>query len=148
VTVVEDLPSNNNQLAFALNRELVTATPLHTAQAAVEAKAEDILIHHLVALQESDLGSQADAIRKIMSLLESAMEREPAIATRLMGCLYPLAAQLFLHEVCDAIDIWIYEYHPAELAEVFRKKAQDIATGYMGRKYMEWATAIDDALAK
>jgi hypothetical protein len=83
-----------------------------------------------------------------MSLLESAMEAEPALATRLMGCLYPLAARLFLHEVCDAIDIWIYEYHPAELAEVFRRKAQDISTGYMRKKYLEWATLMENALAK
>jgi len=103
---------------------------------------------HLVSLQEAQTGGRADAIRKTMSLLEGAMERDPVMAARLMCSLYPLAGEALLHEVCDAIDIWIYEYHPRELAEVFRKKAQNTSTGYMRTKYMEWATIVGEVHPK
>jgi hypothetical protein len=136
------------ELATSLCSELVGSTYVRIARAVVEAEAEDVVMANLVALQETRLGDRIDAIRKTMSLLESAMERDPAIAARLMGSLYPLAAQAFLHEVCDAIDIWIYEYHPAELATVFRRKAEGNSTGHMGKKYLEWATVIDNVFAR
>jgi hypothetical protein len=136
------------ELASSLCSELVESTPLKSAKVVVEAEAEDTVMANLVALQETRLGSRIDGIRETLSLLESAMEREPVIAARLMASLYPLAGQALLHEVCDAIDIWIYECHPAELVEAFSRKAEGIASGPMGKKYLEWARVIDNLLAR
>lgn len=41
---------------------------------------------------------------------ELLFETEPNLALKKMIDLYPFASELFNHEVCDAIHIWLYNY--------------------------------------
>lgn len=41
---------------------------------------------------------------------ESIFDTEPNLSLKKMIDLYPFAAELFNHEVCDAIHIWLYNY--------------------------------------
>jgi hypothetical protein len=134
-------------MAATTRREAQAGGPLRSAESAIGAQAEDELMMRLVTLLESETGDRLGAIRKSMSLLERAMESEPLIAGRLMAALYPLANDSFLHEVCDAIEIWFYESRPRELADAFRRKATNDAASQMARKYLEWTSSIESVKA-
>jgi len=114
-----------------------------SATIAVEAASEDELTVGLVELLEEELEHRHEAIRAVMSLLERSMEHAPAVTGHLMASLYPLASESYLHETCDAIDIWLQSQAPRDLASAFRRKASK-ATGYMRGKYLEWAGTIEE----
>jgi len=103
-------PNRIKDLAQSTRWEVLAGEPLRSAATAIEAEEEDDLVRSLVDLLEAEIGNRPDAIRATMSLLEQSIERDPPIAGRLMASLYSLASDSFLHEVCDAIDIWFYEY--------------------------------------
>ena len=139
------MPDLNHTQVAALNlqQELLLGRPLHVAKAALKERSEDALMHAVVEDMESQMGNRMDAVAKTMALLEGAMDRDPTSVAQLMGALYPIAAENYLHEICDAIDIWIYDYHPEATASAFRDKADRLPPGHLKRKYAEWATLID-----
>jgi hypothetical protein len=48
-----------------------------------------------------------DSISQAMLKLESLAEVDPVLACILMAHLWPIANDLLMHDVCDAIDLWI-----------------------------------------
>ena len=53
--------------------------------------------------------SQVDRVCKLMTELEDLAEVCPKESLLLMAALLPIASPLYLHEVCDSIDLWHHE---------------------------------------
>ena len=48
-----------------------------------------------------------DAIASIMSSLEELSSRDMELSLKLMTGLYPVASDVFAHDVCDSIELWL-----------------------------------------
>ena len=53
--------------------------------------------------------SQVDRVCNLMTELEDLAEVCPKESLMLMAALLPVASPLYLHEVCDSIDLWHHE---------------------------------------
>ncbi len=53
--------------------------------------------------------NQDDRACELMSELENFADEIPNEALLLMTALHPIASQLYLHDVCDAIGLWQHE---------------------------------------
>ncbi len=51
--------------------------------------------------------AKEDYVSGLMIRLEEFAEEEPALACCLMTALWPIASELFMHDVCDGVDLWI-----------------------------------------
>lgn len=54
-----------------------------------------------------DNSSKEDYVQSLMMRLEEFAESEPNKACCLMTALWPVASELFMHDICDGIDLWI-----------------------------------------
>ncbi len=66
-----------------------------------------LLLDGLVRSVRASGMSDADAIAAAMTMLESVQSREPLLVARLMALLYPRADNHYLHEICDAIELYM-----------------------------------------
>jgi hypothetical protein len=78
-----------------------------------------------------------------MKLLEELVEVDAVIAGYLMALLYPLASRQYLHETCDAIELWMHEIHDTRLAPLLKEAARRTDELDMKRRCEEWARAIE-----
>ncbi|HEX5245127.1 MAG TPA: hypothetical protein VFW23_17845 [Tepidisphaeraceae bacterium] len=67
-------------------------------------------------------GDDKHAVQHLMTSLEVLTEISPLTARILMATLWPVASQLLLHEVCDAIDLWIVN----EMSDVLRHRLRQM----------------------
>ncbi len=81
-------------------------------------------------------------IVKTMSFLEKLMDISPVIAGYLMGRLYPMAGKMHLHEVCDAIELWMHANKDENLAGSLMKLANEGVRPLLQKRYIAWATRI------
>lgn len=85
---------------------------------------------------------QANALVSFMTLLESMMDVDQVVATCLMTRLYPVASQIYLHEVCDAIDLWMDQASGEELEKYLKIDAAWRGNS-MAAKYKQWLKNIE-----
>jgi len=75
---------------------------------------------------EMDDASKEAYVQAMMVRLEEFAESEPAQAFGLMTALWPIASELFMHDVCDGIDLWIVNNQsPALLEHLGRLSASE-----------------------
>ena len=60
-----------------------------------------------------------------------------------MARLYPLASDERLHDVCDAIDLWLHHLRSAELASQLRALANKTESEELASRYFRWALALE-----
>lgn len=70
---------------------------------------------------EMDDTSKEDYVLAVMVRLEELAESEPAQACGLMTALWLIASELFMHDVCDSIDLWIVNNQSTALLEHLRR---------------------------
>jgi hypothetical protein len=75
------------------------------------------LIHDMLTRNQSAEGGEARAVQKAMQQLEALAEASPVIARVLMAALWPTANRLRLHEISDAIDLWVADSNSDELRQ-------------------------------
>lgn len=73
---------------------------------------------------------------ELLRILEQIMDFKPYVAGYFMGRLYSAASYKMLHNVCDAIELWIYEYkNTNELKEAVMKLADE---GACRKIWLDW----------
>ncbi len=73
---------------------------------------------------------------ELMQIMEQIMDLKPYVAGYFMGRLYSAASYKMLHDVCDAIELWIYEYkNTNELKEAVMKLADE---GACRNIWLDW----------
>lgn len=115
----------------------------------LEAGLAETVVADLVKLHTLESGRPEDGVDRLMSTLETFALRYPNEGCLLMVALYPLAGDLYLHGVCDAVDLCIEALHPAGLETRLRGfAAQPSDPHEMRKKYLEWADCIAQSASK
>lgn len=91
-------------------------------------------------------GTETTAVSATMALLETMMETAPRVAEYLMIKLYPIASSLFMHDVCDAIELWLLENASPELASLIGQLANEEKDPLTARRMLEWANGMPKPL--
>jgi hypothetical protein len=78
------------------------------------------------------------AVSKTMVILESLIHVDRLAACLLMSQLYMIADDLYMHHICNAIDMWIYEDRSPELKRQLGLNAPSGVDEDMKRHYDEW----------
>jgi hypothetical protein len=74
----------------------------------------------LLRSAESGASAKEEDVYALMSRLQEFAAVDPARACSLMTALWPLADELFMHDVCDSIDLWIAHNPSPVLLEYLR----------------------------
>lgn len=118
-------------------------------KAILETGLVETVVADLVKLHTPETGRPEDGVDQLMNTLETFALRHPYEGCLLMVSLYPLAGGLYLHGVCDAVDLCIEALHPAGLEPQLRGFATDPSNRpEMRKKYLEWADCIAESAAK
>lgn len=102
----------------------------------------DDIVSRLLATAGAGAGERRADVRRTMGLLESMVDRESTGALYLMAHLYSRASEVFLHDVCDAIELRLHEACAQELSGLLSKSAREEADSEMRRRYENWAEAV------
>ena len=79
------------------------------------------VIEVLLRNRSTGEGEAPDRVASVMRLLEELAEHKRDTACCLMLSLYPVASEVMMHDVCDAIGLWIaHNRSAAVLAEITR----------------------------
>jgi hypothetical protein len=65
------------------------------------------LVQEALSTARCAVNDDVPAVQQLMGTLEALAEASPISARVLMATLWPAASRLHLHDVCDAIDLWI-----------------------------------------
>lgn len=82
------------------------------------------LLLELVSSEKQIDLNQESVVRQTMSVLESFADKAPDLACILMCDLWSLASDQFIHDVCDAIDLWIASCDSKELVGHLKELAK------------------------
>ena len=118
-------------------------------KAILEAGLAETVVAELVDLHTPESGQREEGVDKVMVMLEHFASRYPYEGCLLMVTLYPPAGHLYMHDVCDAVDLCIEALHPAGLESQLRGFAADPSNRpEMRKKYLEWADCIAESASK
>ena len=103
---------NVNDNDFAVAVQALAARHLEqmhcfAIDSAVLRGAAPALIQEVLAHLQCAVGENEHSVQQLMTTLEALAETSPLSARVLMATLWPVAGRLLLHDVCDAIDLWI-----------------------------------------
>jgi hypothetical protein len=79
-----------------------------------------------------------------MGVLERLFDADPVVGGTLMAHLYPIASRARMHDVCDAIELWMHHKGNAALAQTLRDNhhaEQDEALQRKHQMWIEWCAA-------
>jgi hypothetical protein len=97
------------------------------------------LFRELTAVLQEQESDDSAAYARLLGLLDRIWEVNPGIAGYLMGRLFPAASKRMLHNVCDGIDLRMYECTSVEVAEALTQLA---AEGTYSKRCLEWVRQI------
>ncbi|RKH96054.1 hypothetical protein [Corallococcus exiguus] len=83
-----------------------------------------------------------ELVRRLMLLLEAAMDVEPRVAGYLMARLYPLAGRKCAHDVYNAIELWMDASDSMALADALMALSAEPVRPMLKKCYREWAEGI------
>ncbi|QQR80612.1 MAG: hypothetical protein IPJ69_00120 [Deltaproteobacteria bacterium] len=84
-----------------------------------------------------------DDLLDCMSFLEEPLvEADSLFALKIMICLYPIADKHYAHDICDAIDLWIYETPMKELIPFIQKYLEIYPTTPLKAIGQDWIKQI------
>ena len=86
-----------------------------------------------------------NAVEETMETCESIADTDTELALKLMIKLYPKASKLYLYDVCDSIDLWIYnEATDSTVSFIISSISNYIETG----KLKQWLASVQAAKNK
>jgi hypothetical protein len=125
---LRDLPGDEEALAFACEH--------------IEAGLGGSLFDGIIEAFKSDSSEAHPIVPLVMRMLEAAMDVNPKVAGYLMGRLYPLASRKRHHEVCDAIDLWMYNTTSVEVADGLRLLVAEPMRPQLRERCIRWVVEI------
>jgi hypothetical protein len=114
--------------------------------AAHRGESRDVVLA-LVKAHEAGGDPRTVAIKDTMTLLERLMDVDAEVAGSAMAELYWPASDAFLHEVCDAIDLWFDASKDPALAKALRAEAARAGDTRRKRRLEDWAKDVEKNLA-
>jgi hypothetical protein len=67
-----------------------------------------LIVESLLRDAATEAAVAEDRVNVVMRSLEAMAEHQVEAACGLMLSLYPVASELMMHDVCDSIDLWIW----------------------------------------
>lgn len=77
-----------------------------------------------------------------MHALESMTPHAMDLALKLMALLYPHANEIYAQDICDAIDMWMYEEENESILEFLLKLINESTNEAISKKYLQWIDRI------
>jgi hypothetical protein len=81
------------------------------------------LVSEIIANERLACKTEGESVSRTMCNLEALATVSQEIACMLMASLWPLAASLRMHEICDSIDLWIVDCDSERLTHYLKKIA-------------------------
>lgn len=103
-------------------------------------RADALLSAMLSAAGQAD--DPVGAIERTLTAIEAFSSATPVVGGALLALLYPAADAATLHEICDAIELNLYDVHDAALAEALEQLASQDPTPAGRERCQRWAAAI------
>ena len=98
-----------------------------------------LLVAELIRCEKTDGKTEDDAVSQVMLLLETLGNTSPPIACILMAHLWSSAAgDLFLHDECDRIDLWISHCDSPDLLSQIKLLASSENDADLRRHFEQW----------
>jgi hypothetical protein len=104
----------------------------------IEQKKIAQLLVKLVDHEKEESENSETAASKTMAILRSLMRVDKLAACLLMSQLYIIASKFYMHQICDSIDIWIFENHTPELKRQLELNMPSGLKESMKKHYSEW----------
>jgi hypothetical protein len=101
------------------------------------------LLSAILRLARATSATDADAAEETMERLEPLGEKVGPAACLLMAQLWGIAAGLFLHDICDAIDLWMGACNSPLLAAGLSSMARSEADPALRRHYEAWVRGLN-----
>ncbi|MDR3058478.1 MAG: hypothetical protein LBU84_10110 [Prevotella sp.] len=83
-------------------------------------------------------------IKEEISYLETYINENQNEALKRMTDLYKEASKNYYYDVCDAIDLWIYETKNKSIINYINEKREKEPDKYLKKKYEEWIKWIGE----
>jgi hypothetical protein len=133
---VESNADNLNDATEAMQTGSFEQATLRSINVVVSSGNGSSLICEVLFRARSAGNDEARAIQQLMRNLEALAVVSPTSARLLMATLWPAASRLHLHDVCDAIDLWIANGMSDELKQQLLRVAES-ERDHGGRKHLE-----------
>jgi hypothetical protein len=105
----------------------------------IDQQAVSRLVSVLVSNARESGKTQEDALEQAMAELESLGNTSKPVACILMASLWPIAAAVVgMHDICDAIDLWIDDCNSERLNTQLEFLARSVGDGRIRKHYDEW----------
>lgn len=104
-------------------KSTITESTLHLMRRIVEQGLSSQLVAQITYVGTKPDQDLTQAISKTMANLETIAETDRSLACILMAELWGRASDTTMHEVCDAIDLWLHDSDSVELYRHLRKLA-------------------------
>lgn len=134
-------PAEARALAHALTGTSPGPQLWASAATACVAPEGHALLQALLAVA-TERPERREAIAATMTTLEGWMETHPEVAAPLMAWLYAEAQATYLHEICDAIELWLDACRAPEAAEQLTRLATTWAEHPLHARVTRWATEV------
>jgi hypothetical protein len=136
-----NLDPEAHQIAKAIHSDPQDRASLERAELALGQGKGDQILQALITMQ-STLPDEYPTIAAVMALLERIIKVAPRVGQHLMIKLYAIADPLFMHDICDAIELWLTEQGSAELAGMIKSLADAEQDELLKRRMLEWADGM------
>jgi hypothetical protein len=85
-----------------------------------------------------------EVVEKLMSSLEELSSRDVELSLKLMLGLYPVAGEVFAHDVCDSIELWL-EHEGTQEVKRFVASLLSVEPPFGAREKLEsWIQLLSD----
>lgn len=125
------------QAAECIQKEMCGQDSLSLLIEIIDRGDAPILVTRLVELGRSSGKDERSAVTQAMRSLESLARLSPWIACTLMAYLWPLSSDLRMHDIWDAIGLWIVGCDAEELTKQLTRICQSEGNRTMRSKYEE-----------
>ncbi len=130
------------QLGRALRDDPRNRASLSLAAAQIESGRGEHLFKALLDARREGEADEEAAVLATMTSLDAMMRIDPGVAGYLMARLFPVAGRRYLHQVADAIDLWIDASTSAELADTLTRLANEGVRPLLRKRYEAWSAKI------
>lgn len=95
-------------------------------------------VENLLQKEKDSGSSDVDSVYKVMSFLEVLAGQDTATALVLMARLAPKASQLYLHDVWDSINLWMFHEMSGETRKLLAALLSQEPDISMHKQYKLW----------
>jgi hypothetical protein len=95
------------------------------------------LLRTIYELETQNRQSKEDVVSVTMRHLEKLANVNPIVACYLMTKLWDIAGDLYMHNICDAVDLYIY-HNNSKLLSILQQGQKEENNIILKNKYNEW----------